>query len=261
MKRRMSEELSTMAARNKPDFEQIVRRFREMRLPAMADDLIAMEGNGELEKMSVLQVLDRLSADEQFSRKNSTADRYSKAARFYWPSANIISLDTRPERHINMAVLDCLTTCLNITNSRNALILGATRSGKTYMACALGKNACQMQYTVKYITMADYLYECNEAERNNTLQKYIRKTANKNLVIIDDFLLTSVTFRDAERIYHLLNSKTRGARPRSFIICSTLMKEEMYNRLTQWASQSLADSIMSRITSNSYEIEIQGEPK
>lgn len=261
MRKLMSEELSTMAARSKPDFEQIVRRFREMRLPAMADDLIAMESNGELEKMSVLQVLDRLSTDEHYSRKNSTADRYSRAARFYWPSANILSLDTRPERHINMSALDSLTACLNITSSRNALILGATRSGKTYMACALGRNACQMQYTAKYITMADYLYECSEAERSNTLQKYIRKTANKNLVIIDDFLLTSVTFKDAERIYHLLNSKPRGGRPRSFIICSTLMKEEMYNRLSQWASQSLADSIMSRISSNSYEIEIQGEPK
>jgi DNA replication protein DnaC len=250
-----------MVARSKPDFEQIVRRFREMRLPVMADDLIAMESNGELGKMSVLQILDRLSIDEQLSRKNNTADRYSEAAGFYWPSANIISLDTQPERHINMAVLDCLTTCLNITSNRNALILGATRSGKTYMACALGNNACQMQYTVKYITMADYLYECNEAERSNTLQKYIRKTANKNLVIIDDFLLTSVTFKDAEHIYHLLNSKPRADRPRSFVICSTLMKEEMYNRLSQWASQSLADSIMSRISSNAYEIEIQGEPK
>lgn len=248
-----------MAERSKPDFETIVRRFRELRMPAMAEDLLEMESNCELESLSALQILDRLTIDEQISRRNSTATRYSKAARLYWPSADLANLDTSPARHINLSVLDCLSSCLNITNRRNALILGATRSGKTFLACALGKNACQLQYSVQYITMADFLYDCEEADRNKNLQKYLKKIGNKNLIIIDDFLLTSVTFKDAEYIYRLLNSRPRGNAPRSFIICSTLMKEEMYTRLSQWASPSLADSIMSRITAHSCEIEIQGE--
>ena len=54
-----------MAERNKPHFETIVRRFRELRMPAMAEDLLEMESNCELESLSALQILDRLTIDEQ----------------------------------------------------------------------------------------------------------------------------------------------------------------------------------------------------
>ena len=44
-----------MAERSKPDFETIIRRFRELRMPAMAEDLLEMESNCELESLSALQ--------------------------------------------------------------------------------------------------------------------------------------------------------------------------------------------------------------
>lgn len=106
--------------------------------------------------------------------------------------------------------------------------------------------------------MAEFLEECAAAEKRGRYVKYIKSVANTNLIIMDDFLLTSVTQRDVEYLYHLFSSQPRGNKPRSFIICSQLMKEEMYTRLSSIAP-SLADAIINRISARAYEFEIQGD--
>ena len=81
--------------------------------------------------------------------------------------------------------------------------------------------------------------------------------ANTNLIIIDDFLLTTAEQRDVEYLYRLVNSKTRKNKPRSFIICSQLMPAEMYTRLSI-VSPSLADGIINRLFAKAYTFEIKG---
>ncbi len=137
-------------------------------------------------------------------------------------------------------------------------MISATGCGKTFFSCAFGNNACEHQYTARYFTMAEFLEECAAAEKRGRYVKYIKSVANTNLIIMDDFLLTSVTQRDVEYLYHLFSSQPRGNKPRSFIICSQLMKEEMYTRLSSIAP-SLADAIINRISARAYEFEIQGD--
>ena len=81
------------------------------------------------------------------------------------------------------------------------MITSATGCGKAFLACALGNNACEHQYTVRYFTMTELLEEFRIAEAREKYVKFLRQLANTYLIIIDDFLLTSVTDRDVEYLY------------------------------------------------------------
>jgi len=56
----------------------------------------------------------------------------------------------------------------------------------------------------------------------------------------------------------IVDSKHLRNHPRSFIICSQLMKDEMYTRLGV-RSTSLADAIINRLVSKAYDLETQGD--
>ena len=62
-------------------------------------------------------------------------------------------------RKLNKAEIQRLATCSYITDKHNIIIMGATGTGKSYMACAFGIAACQRFKTVKYIRMPDLLVE------------------------------------------------------------------------------------------------------
>jgi DNA replication protein DnaC len=105
--------------------------------------------------------------------------------------------------------------------------------------------------------MIDFLDECRAAQDKGKYVKFLRKTANMNLIILDDFMLTSIDQKDAEYLYRLFNSQPRKSTERSFIICSQLKKEGMYEKLSL-VSPALADAIMNRVVSRAYELTIEG---
>lgn len=235
----------------------VFSRMVKLHLNTMADGLLEMDKSGELYTGTPLDILDQLTSIQEISSDNNATDRYKKAAKLYWPMADLADILYFPDRHINVALVDKLRTNEYIASSLNVLMSSATGCGKTFFACAFGNNACESQYTVRYFTMADLLYSFRAAEDAGKYVKFLNKLANTNLIIIDDFLLTSVEQRDVEYLYRLINSKTRKNRPRSFIICFQLMTEEMYTRLSA-VSPSLADGIINRLVSKAYTFEIKG---
>lgn len=256
----MSEEQITMRARNNDltDVSFVADRLRSIHMDAMADALLYLDETDELSRLTPLEAINRLAGIQLINNTNNATLRYKRQARLYWPSADLADIIYKQDRHINIALVDQFATNEYIRNSRNIMITSATGCGKTFFACAFGNRACEEQYTVRYFTMIDLLTEFQTAEARGRIVKFLNKLANTNLIVIDDFLLTSITARDTEYLYRLFDSKPRRNKARSFIICSQLMKEEMYTRLSSF-SPGLADAIMNRLASRAYDFEIQGD--
>lgn len=239
------------------DLSSIIERLEAMGLSSMADQLKDLDVSHELYEKGNLEVLDALISAQEINDTNHTVERFKKQAKLYFPQADLMDVLYKPERHINAALVDQLSTDQYIENSLNVMIMSATGCGKTFFACAFGNKACEDQYTVRYFTMNDFLDMMHKAEDQGRFTKTLKKIGNTNLIILDDFLLTSVTQRDVEYLYRLVNFQPYKNHPRSFIICSQLMKDEMYTRLST-ISPSLSDAIMNRLTAKAYQFEIRG---
>lgn len=75
---------------------------------------------------------------EYSSRKNNRFKRLIHNAEFDQPSASIADIDYSSGRKLNKALIKRLSGCEYISDCRNIFITGATGSGKSYLACALG---------------------------------------------------------------------------------------------------------------------------
>lgn len=76
---------------------------------------------------------------------------------------------------LNRDLINRLATCEYIRQNRNIFITGATGSGKTYMSCAFGMEACKQYYSTKFIRLPDMLMDLQAAKDAGNLQDTLKK--------------------------------------------------------------------------------------
>lgn len=71
-------------------------------------------------------------------------------------------------------------------NSHQQTYSGASGSGKTHMACALGMEACKQRFKTKYIRRPDLPLELEMARMQNSYKKILMKYVGPKLLILDE---------------------------------------------------------------------------
>ena len=186
-------------------------------------------------------------------RKKNRLDRLIKGAGFDQPEAEISDIDYTSGRKLNKELIRRLATCEYISEYRNIFITGATGSGKTYMACAFGMEACKQYYKTKYVRLPDLLIDLRMARDEGTYMKVLKQYANPVLLIIDVWLLMVPTPEEQKDILELLHRRRKKS---STIFCSQFHQADWYNQLGG-SDSPLTDAILDRIIYDSYKINIE----
>jgi len=92
-----------------------------------------------------------------------------------------------PERGITKETLLQLGEGHYLEKGQNLLIHGQTGTGKSFLACALGRSACLMGYKTLYLSMNKFLETIAQSRIDGTYLKLIKQLTAKKLVILDDF--------------------------------------------------------------------------
>jgi DNA replication protein DnaC len=190
---------------------------------------------------------------EYCSRKNNRLKRLIKGAEFDQPGASIMDIDYTSGRKLNKSLITRLASCEYITEHRNIFITGATGSGKTYMACAFGIEACKQYYSIKYIRIPDLLMDLEMARNEGTYKKTLAKYTKPTLLILDEWLLLKPNESECKDIFELVHKRRRNS---STIFCSQFRYEGWYEQLGG-SSSPIADAILDRIVHDAYKINIE----
>jgi len=232
---------------------QIIQRFREMRLPMMAEQLISLIESHEFPTLSPIDLLDRISEAELMSRKNNTIERFRKNARLSQSNARLIELHFKPERQLNKSLIQQLQTNDYIQKHRNIILLGATGSGKSYLANALGHQACEGFHTVLYTRMFEIVSDLAYARLSGDSRRAYQRFIHPDLLIIDDFLIYNLNEQEIIDIFKIMEYRHNR---NSTIFCSQYDPIEWHRRL---GGDPLAESIIDRILSNSHKMILAGD--
>ena len=150
------------------------------------------------------------------------AEKHSQA-KLEQPDASIAAIDYQFGRKLNKTLSNRLATCEYITEYRNIFNTGSTGSGKTYMACAFGMEACKHYYSVEYVRLPDLLLDLQAARDNGAFDATLKKYTKPVLLIIGEWLLLKLTEAEPRNLFELIHKRRKKS---STIFCSHFHESE-----------------------------------
>jgi DNA replication protein DnaC len=185
-------------------------------------------------------------------RDNARLNRLIRAARFPL-SATMEDLDLSPRRGLNRAQVLQLAQSEWVGHHLNLLVLGATGAGKSFIACALGRAACQAGYKVRYERASRFLQVLELAHADGSYPKVLRTLARTPLLIFDDWLRDPLSRSQATDLLEILDD--RYGRNATMVVTQV--------PVASWHSRipdpTLSDAILDRLVHNAYRIHLEGE--
>lgn len=205
---------------------------------ASQDDALVM-GMGFEQRMSLI-------VDEAYSSfSHNKVEGLIRRAGLRYPEADLRRIDMVEQRGLNHELLVSLATCGFIERHQNVVFQGFTGSGKSYLGCALAKQACQHRYRAHYIRMPD-LEEAwvNAQDRPQGTVKFLKKYAAFTVLVIDEWLFDHPDENMRRMLLELLERRYDCT---TTVFCTQYAKKDWHQRL---GSGVHADAIMDRIVHN-----------
>jgi DNA replication protein DnaC len=231
---------------------QTLEKVRLLKLSGFERAYHQVVGTGNSHGLTIdetLAILIDAEFDERFNRK---LQRYLTTANLK-QKVSIEQLRLDLHRNLDKNLIMNLKGCDWIRKHRDVLLTGPTGVGKSFVACALGHQACTNELSTLYTTANKLFDTLLYAKADGTYPKEIRRIAKFDLLIIDDFGLRTLDTTARNTLLEIIDDR-HGVK-------STLVASQM--PLKHWfdiiGDPTVADAIMDRLVNGSYRIEMQGE--
>jgi DNA replication protein DnaC len=199
-------------------------------------------------------LLEHLVQSELTHRSNEKTTMLLRTAKLRL-SAGITQIECDTARNLTKQQLALLAEGNYIKQGQNILITGATGCGKSFIACALGHQACLQGYKTTYLNMNRLIEKITLAKLDGSYLKMLNQMEKQQLVILDDFGLQPLSQDVRLTLLQLLEDRYEK---RSVVITSQLPVSKWYEHISD---PTLADAIMDRLSANSIRIELKGNSR
>lgn len=232
---------------------QTFTQLHQLKLSGMAAALqTQLEQVGTYEGLPFIERLSLLLEQENLQREQRKQQRLIHQARFKL-NACVQDIDYQHPRNLKKSQLAQLAQGDWINRAQNLLLTGPCGSGKTYLACALGHNACRQGYSVRYYRLSRLLLELIQTKADGTYHKKLQQLAKTQLLIIDDWGLETLKPAQRNDLMEIMDDRHGDA---STAVISQLPTDQWYANI---GDNTLADAILDRLMHNAHRLLLKGE--
>lgn len=185
-------------------------------------------------------------------RENRKINNYLKAANFRY-SASIEEIDFTVQRNLEKNKILRLADCSFIARKENILITGPTGAGKSYLASAIGHQACLKGFRVLYYNTQKLFPKLKMLKADGSYSKEINKIEKHDLLILDDFGMQKLDSYNRMALMEIIEDRHCV---KSTIISSRLPVENWYDVIGE---STIADAVLDRMVHTANRINLKGE--
>lgn len=232
--------------------EQTLEKMKQLKFHGMLRAFTSSLDSGKLNDLTADELIGFLVESEWDERYNRKLDRSLKNARFrYKSSIEQISFDS--SRNLDKNQILRLAECAFVDKKENILITGSTGIGKSYVASAIGHQACSLGYRVLYQHSTKMFSKLKMAKADGSYMKEIAKIERQHVLIIDDFGIQPLDQQSRASLMEIIEDRHGKA---STIFTSQVPVKQWYEVIGE---QTVADAILDRLVHDSHRLELKGE--
>ncbi len=229
-----------------------VEQLHGLKLGAMAAAWAEQQGQPDVIALAFDERFGLLVDAEWRARENKRFTRALQEAKLKLPQACVEAIDYPARRELDKALVRQLATCHWVEEHQNLLVVGATGTGKTFVACAFAQHACRKGFRALYRRASRLFHELTLARADGTYLRLLTKLARVDVLLIDDWALDPLSPQDRRDILELLDDR-HGVR--STILTSQLPVAQWHDFI---GDPTLADAICDRLLHNAHRLVLKG---
>lgn len=230
---------------------ETLNKMRQMRLTGMARAFHLTHQSEKNEKFTPDEMVTHLIDSEWDERYNRKLDRTINAARFrYKASVEQINFD---DNRVDKNQVLRLADCNFIKRKENIIITGSTGIGKSFLASALGHQACALGYRVLYQHSTKLFGRMKIAKADGSYLKELAKIEKQHILLIDDFGIQPLDAQSRSALMEIIEDRHGKS---STIITSQIPVSKWHEIIGE---QTIADAILDRIVHDAHRIEMKGD--
>lgn len=232
--------------------EETIEKMRKMKLLGMLRAFKTSIESGKMEKLTQDEMIANLIDSEWDDRKNRAIERQTKNAKFRY-QASFENMNFTIERNIDKNQIMRFAECSFVTKNENILLTGSTGIGKSYIASAIGHQACNLGYRVLYFNTAKLMSKLKMAKADGSYQREVAKIEKQHLLILDDFGIQPFDTQGRGMLMEIIEDRHGKG---SLIITSQVPVNKWYDVI---GDKTMADAILDRIIHQSHRVELKGD--
>lgn len=199
-----------------------------------------------------IEFISALASDEKSYRDSVKTKRRLKSANFR-VDACYERLDLTAKRNLSRAQIKDLMELRFIKEPRNILLCGPTGVGKTYLASAIGNQACRKGFSCHFIGVNMLMERLTLSRADGTFLRFRDRLAKVDLLILDDLGIKRLTQEATQDLYDIMEERYQT---KSTIITSQLP-------ITNWneviEDPVALEAIIDRLIHGAITLDLKGE--
>lgn len=233
--------------------QQTLHHLHALKLTGMREAFEQQLAQPSTHELSFEERFALLVEREVLYRDNRRLSRLLKEAKLRLGGACIEDIDYRQPRGLNRPQIASLAAGDYLRAHHSLCLSGPTGTGKTFIACALGNQACRQGLSVRYFRLPRLLESLTVAHADGSYARLMGQLARVDLLILDDFGVQPLTASQRNDLMELIEDR-HGLR--STLIASQLPIEHWYEFIGE---PTLADAILDRLLHNAHRLQLSGE--
>jgi DNA replication protein DnaC len=231
---------------------ELTPMLKQLRLSGILDSLETRNRQAIEEKMAYTDFLGLILQDEIARRGQKRLALALRRANFR-NQKTLEEFDFSFNPSINRSLIVDLATCRFIEEKVAVFVVGPCGTGKSHIAQALGHAAVRAGYDALFTTQSKMLSQLNTARAINTYERFSRKLATVDLLVIDDFGLKPLRPSQDEDFHDIIAERYER---RSTIVTSNL-------DLSEWGeafpNRLLGAATIDRLRHGAYKVILEGK--